>query len=42
LTMAASAVGAEVVEQQRLSLDEIFLAQVNEEGAPCSVGDVSR
>jgi ABC-2 type transport system ATP-binding protein len=40
LTMAASAAGAEVVEQQWLSLDEIFLAQVNDERAPCSVGNV--
>jgi len=30
LTLAASAVGAEVVEQKALSLDEIFLAQVAE------------
>jgi len=28
LTLAASAVGAEVVEQKALSLDEIFIAQV--------------
>jgi len=30
LTLAASAVGAEVVEQKSLSLDEIFLAEVSE------------
>ena len=38
LTVAASAVGAEVVEQKGLSLDEIFLAQV---GAP-QAGDQRR
>src|SRR5262245_16940245 len=34
LTLAASAVGAEVVEQKGLSLDEIFLAQVGEPTVP--------
>jgi ABC-type multidrug transport system ATPase subunit len=34
LTLAASAVGAEVVEQKALSLDEIFLAQVGTSSAP--------
>src|SRR6478609_8441122 len=34
LTMAASAAGAAVVEQHRLSLDEIFLAQVGSSSAP--------
>ena len=36
LTLAASAVGAEVVEQKALSLDEIFLAQV---GSPSTVAE---
>jgi len=36
LTLAASAVGAEVVEQKVLSLDEIFLAQV---GSPSTVAE---
>ncbi|MCI0358817.1 MAG: ABC transporter ATP-binding protein [Planctomycetaceae bacterium] len=34
LTLAASAAGAEVVEQNALSLDEIFLAQVGSPSAP--------
>jgi ABC-2 type transport system ATP-binding protein len=36
LTLAASAVGAEVVEQKALSLDEIFLAQV---GSPSTAAE---
>jgi ABC-2 type transport system ATP-binding protein len=40
LTMAASAAGAEVVGQQWLSLDEIFLAQVNEERVPFPVENI--
>jgi ABC-2 type transport system ATP-binding protein len=38
LTLAASAHGAEIVEQQTLSLDEIFLAQVSR--APATVEEV--
>jgi ABC-2 type transport system ATP-binding protein len=34
LTLAASAVGAEVIQQKSLSLDEIFLAQVGEPVTP--------
>jgi len=34
LTLAASAVGAEVVQQKGLSLDEIFIAQVSRQSSP--------
>jgi hypothetical protein len=33
LLLASSAVGADIIEQQALSLDEIFLAQVGSQSA---------